>query len=173
MAEDCLSISGDDPKITYLGWQTTIEETLPRASGLAQKPVWTLATATDPVKLASCAAIRPDQRATLDEIPFCDGREEPRWDHPVAQPGEGQRIADSASVLMNLPSVIVSLVLFAICLPTMLAGYSRAAATIWDAKAEQNAVAVAAWHAAIVSKGRFAAATRPRKTFLGCYQERT
>ena len=48
---------------------------------------------------------------------------------------------------MNLPSVIVSLVLFAICLPTMLAGYSRATATIWDAKAEQQAVAVAAWHA--------------------------
>lgn len=49
---------------------------------------------------------------------------------------------------MNLPSVIVSLVLFAICLPTMLAGYSRATATIWDSKAEQNAVAVAAWSVA-------------------------
>ena len=53
---------------------------------------------------------------------------------------------------MNLPSVIVSLVLFAICLPTMLHGYSRATATIWNAKAEQHAVAVASWHAAIVSE---------------------
>lgn len=54
---------------------------------------------------------------------------------------------------MNLPSVIVSLVLFAICLPTMLAGYSRAAATIWDSKAEQHAVAVAAWSAAEALEG--------------------
>ena len=49
---------------------------------------------------------------------------------------------------MNLPSVIVSMVLFAICLPVFLNNHSRAAATIWNAKAEQQAVAVSAWHAA-------------------------
>ena len=87
LASDCLNIAL---------WSDPIEETLPRASGLAALG-WeclTGAEVADPalvvppdsctrsfadgparVELISCAAIRPNQRQlmALDEVPFCDG----------------------------------------------------------------------------------------------------
>ena len=80
LAEDCLGLM----------WQDTIEATLPKASGLTQFG-WD--TDSTPVKVTSCAAIRPDQRATLDEIPLCDGTEVSRFNPPDPLPSaEGQRM---------------------------------------------------------------------------------
>ena len=63
LAKDCLRIPV---------WQTTIGESRPVAHGLAQV-VWD--TTSAPWKLKGCAAIRPDQRRTIDadDVPFCDG----------------------------------------------------------------------------------------------------
>ena len=71
LAEDCLSITGNDPTITYPGWLATSEESLPRASGLVALE-WN--TTSTPVTLTTCAAIRPDQRQLMapDEVPFCE-----------------------------------------------------------------------------------------------------
>ena len=63
LAKDCLTIPG---------WETSIEETLPRAYGLAALD-WD--TSSSPVTLTGCAAIRPDQLTLTepDEVEFCDG----------------------------------------------------------------------------------------------------
>ena len=83
--------SSDVLNIDWTG--SVLERTVLIAAGLAKKPAWTPATATDPVKLASCAAIRPDQRATLDLIPLCNGDEVSRFDLPDPLPDvEGQRM---------------------------------------------------------------------------------
>ena len=47
-----------------------------------------------------------------------------------------------------LAQVIVAMVLFGICVPVMLTAYARATSMAWNATAEQQAAAVAAWHAA-------------------------
>lgn len=52
---------------------------------------------------------------------------------------------DSGSMLAQ---VIVAMVLFGLCVPAMLTAYARATAMAWNATAEQQAAAVAAWHAA-------------------------
>lgn len=49
---------------------------------------------------------------------------------------------------MNIPSVIVALVLFGVCVPMMLTAHARGAAAAWNAAAEQQAAAVAAWYTA-------------------------
>lgn len=63
----------------------TIEATLPKVSGL-ERFEWH--PGSTPVKVTSCAAIRPDQRATLDMIPLCDGTEDSRLDRPEPLAGE-------------------------------------------------------------------------------------
>lgn len=68
--------------LTIDDWGTVPAETLPLASGLA-------AAAWTGPQLAPCAAIRPDQRPTLDTIPLCDGNEVSRFAQPEPQPGEG------------------------------------------------------------------------------------
>lgn len=100
-------------------WQSTAAETLPLVSGLASvewrcltaaEVVARAAFLADPdnspplvlvdgsckrtgspasVELVACAAIRPDQRPTLDDIPLCDGNTVPRLDQPEPRPGEG------------------------------------------------------------------------------------
>lgn len=47
-----------------------------------------------------------------------------------------------------LAQVIVAIVLFGMCVPVMLTAYARATSMAWNATAEQQAAAVAAWHAA-------------------------
>ena len=49
---------------------------------------------------------------------------------------------------MSLPSVVVSMVIFAICLTAMLQGYARGTAAMWNARVLQEATAVAAWYSA-------------------------
>lgn len=63
----------------------TIEATLPKVSGLEQ---FEWHPGSTPVKVTSCATIRPDQRATLDLIPLCDGTEVSRLDRPEPLPVE-------------------------------------------------------------------------------------
>ena len=53
--------------------------------------------------------------------------------------------SDSGAMLAQ---VIVAMVLFAVCVPVMLTAYARATAMAWNATAEQQAAAVAAWYAA-------------------------
>ena len=73
---DCLALDDTDTATAdddqKPDWQTTPEETLPRASGLAALE-WN--TTSTPVTLTTCAAIRPDQRRLMasDEVPFCEG----------------------------------------------------------------------------------------------------
>jgi len=65
----------DPADVLYItDWADDAIETLPRASGLVSLS-WEPATATEPVRLTTCAAIRPDQRQLMaeDEVPFCDG----------------------------------------------------------------------------------------------------
>lgn len=47
-----------------------------------------------------------------------------------------------------LAQIIVAMVLFGICLPVMATAYARATSMAWNATAEQQAAAVAAWYAA-------------------------
>lgn len=53
----------------------------------------------------------------------------------------------------SLPSVIVSMVIFGICFTAMLQGYARGTAAMWNARVNQEATAVAAWHSALVQQG--------------------
>lgn len=98
--EDCLAFDDTDPvtvdDVQRPDWQTTPAESLPRAAGLKalEWACLTPAEVADPtlvvppdsctrsfadgparVELASCAAIRPDQRQLMadDAVPFCDG----------------------------------------------------------------------------------------------------
>lgn len=47
---------------------------------------------------------------------------------------------------MSLTSVVVSMVLFGVCVTAMLQGYAQGTATVWNARVNQEATAVAAWH---------------------------
>lgn len=53
---------------------------------------------------------------------------------------------------MSLPSVIVSMVIYGFCLTEMLQGYTRATAAMWNARVQQEATAVAAWHSAVAQQ---------------------
>lgn len=52
-----------------------------------------------------------------------------------------------------LTSVLIAMVLFGISLPAVIHLHMRATAMSWNARAEQQAVAVAAWHAAQARTG--------------------
>ena len=49
---------------------------------------------------------------------------------------------------MSLPSVVMSMVIFGICLTAMLQNYARGTAAMWNGRVNQEATAVAAWHSA-------------------------
>ena len=53
---------------------------------------------------------------------------------------------------MSLPSVVVSMVIFGICLTSMLQGFARGTAAMWNARVNQEATAVAAWHSAVAQQ---------------------
>ena len=71
---DPLSCAEVKDCLTIPGWETIIEETLPKAYGLAALE-WD--TSSSPVTLTGCAAIRPDQLTLTepDEVEFCDGEQ--------------------------------------------------------------------------------------------------
>lgn len=60
------------------------------------------------------------------------------------RPRRARERDESGSMLM---SVLVAMVLFGISLPAVIHLHMRATAMSWNARAEQQAVAVAAWHA--------------------------
>ena len=57
----------------------------------------------------------------------------------------------------SMASVIVAMVLMGVCLPVLLANHTRGATAAWNANAEQQALAVAAWHTAAARVGGCAA----------------